>query len=52
MSGDWPRRSLESLLDEALQLYGEEAFSKLLWAIVAVNGWNRVNVTAHVRPAS
>jgi AhpD family alkylhydroperoxidase len=40
----------DELVDEGLRLFGEEAFAKLLWAIVDVNGWNRVNVTAHVRP--
>jgi AhpD family alkylhydroperoxidase len=44
--GDVP----DETVDEALRLFGEDAFAKLLWAIVVVNGWNRVNVTAHVRP--
>jgi AhpD family alkylhydroperoxidase len=40
----------DGVVDEALRQFGEEGFAKLLWAIVAINGWNRINVTARVIP--
>jgi AhpD family alkylhydroperoxidase len=41
----------DEVVDEALRCFGGEDFAKLLLAIVVINGWNRINVTARVAPA-
>lgn len=41
----------DAVVDEALRGFGEEGLAKLLLAIVVINGWNRINVTARVAPA-
>jgi|SRR5688572_17025900 len=41
----------DEVVDEALRCFGDEDFAKLLLAVVVINGWNRINVTARVAPA-
>ena len=36
---------------EVRKRFGDEGFTKLLFAIVVINGWNRLNVTIHQPPA-
>jgi AhpD family alkylhydroperoxidase len=45
-SGDIP----DHIVDETVRLCGEEGTAKVLWTIVAINGWNRMNVTARLAP--
>jgi len=40
----------DEVTEEVLRCLGEEGFAKLLLAIVVINGWNRINATAHVEP--
>jgi AhpD family alkylhydroperoxidase len=39
----------EAVVDAARQHFGDDGLAKLLLAIVTINAWNRVNVTARVR---
>ena len=34
----------------AVDVFGDETFAKLMFAIVVINGWNRLNATTHVGP--
>jgi AhpD family alkylhydroperoxidase len=40
----------DHIVDETLRLLGEEGIAKVLWAIVAINGWSRMNITARLAP--
>lgn len=40
----------DELVARVVEHHGEEDFAKLLLAIVVINGWNRINVTAHLPP--
>ena len=40
----------DSLMDKARACFGDEGAAQLLMAIVIINGWNRINVAAHVHP--
>lgn len=42
----------DAVVDEAVRCFGDEGFAKLLLAVVVINGWNRINVTARVAPES
>ena len=42
-------RPSPSTVDEARRHFGDDGVAKLLLTIVAINAWNRVNVTAEVR---
>lgn len=37
--------------DEALRLLGEERLAQAIMAIIAMNAWNRIGVSTHMRPA-
>ena len=39
----------EATVDDVRRHFGDEGLAKLLLALVAINAWNRVNVTAQVR---
>lgn len=42
-------RPSAATVDEVRRHFGDEGLAKLLLAIVTINGWNRINVTAEVR---
>jgi AhpD family alkylhydroperoxidase len=41
----------DDLVAQARKLFGDDGFTKLLFAIVIINGWNRLNITIHQPPA-
>jgi AhpD family alkylhydroperoxidase len=42
----------EAIVADVVEQHGEEGYAKLLLAIVVINGWNRINVTARIAPRS
>lgn len=40
----------DAVVTEVVERFGEETYAKLLLAIVVINGWNRLNLTAHISP--
>ena len=42
----------DELYERARQVFSEEELGKLTFAVIAINGWNRLAITSRVLPGS